>query len=130
MGIQAFSPLCERRHAVVEVFVSFLHFQFTLNNDGISKKATVVRKCCVVLQEPCVALSPSGGSWDSQVSVWEGRRSLSDSPAGHRVSPRRALNEHPYSLALSSDCRREENVMESVQSPSCSPHFILDLLKQ
>lgn len=61
MGIQAFSPLCERRHTALQVFVSFLHFQFMLNNYGISKKAKVVRKCCVVLQEPCVALSPSWG---------------------------------------------------------------------
>lgn len=72
LSIQAFSPLCERRHAAVEVFVSFLRFQITLNNYGISKKANVVRKCCVVLQEPCVALSPPGGSWDRWVSVWKG----------------------------------------------------------
>lgn len=72
MGIQAFSPLCERSHAALQVFVSFLHFQFMLNNYGISKKAKVVRKCCVVLQEPCVALSPSEGSWDRWVSVWKG----------------------------------------------------------
>lgn len=112
MGIQAFSPLCERRRTAVEVLVSFLHFQFTLNNDGISKKAKVVRKCCVALQEPCVALSPSDSSWDRWVSVGEGWRNLTDSPAGHKgpsVCTGLEMSILADWLCLSGDCRRECN---------------------